>query len=921
MSFTSIQKLLLALSLVILTVPMFAQASQTVFSGTVSGDYGAVPVMTYLPGGEACNFYDGCTYYAPGYTAFPVPVKQIIDEDGTQYHASNPDSLTFGNGLYSSWNIHAGSSANQGQFKTGGKVCGLIDSTATASSWTNSSYNRPQDNKLVRWGDVSPFTVWQKANANDIGNSYIENLICKTNALPANTLSASPTRIDSGESSTLSFDVGPNALIQGTTCTASNFTVPTHTKTRLDNVPAEYDCDLEGNCTPRRWMPVAIDTSNPVQQEQDASASLTVSPTVTTTYTYSCTNGNGTTVRSATVTVDENLVPADATLSANPTSIAPSATSRLTWTSTNATSCSSSNIATGGATAGAVDVAPTTTTTYSVSCIGPGGSSAVKYATVTVTGQSDLSAGPVTPTTAIAGSAVTLSSTIANNGSVSTGAGFTSTFEIDADTNHTTVTTTLTNTSTTLASGATTPTTVSQNFPSAGIWYSRACADSTNAIVESNENNNCSPWVAVTVSAPSAPNLTAANITNTTATVGTPVTLSSLVSNSGNASTGTGFTNLFQTATDAAGTGAADIGTHTNGVLAASGSGNATLSYTFSSTGATYVRACADKSSAGNAGSITEDNEGDNCGAWSMVTVTGAQLPDLTAGTVSPTSATEDSPVTLSSTVLNIGSRATGGSFPNIFQIENGALIPANTSSSLAVGASSALSTSYTFTSAGTYRVRACVDNNSSWVGSIAESNEGNNCGEYTSIVVNACSGVGCSGYTGTLSCSASNGNPLVGQTVTFTATPGGGATGPYVWTASDGASGLGTNATASRTFSSPGTYAMNVSSATGANASCSPQVSVGCGVATATISASQTRVTKGSTSTLTIPALTGVDGTCTVKGPGVDRTLTATSCGVPATSFSTGAITTLSTYTLSCDGGENTANVIVNVIPGIQEF
>lgn len=302
------------------------------------------------------------------------------------------------------------------------------------------------------------------------------------------------------------------------------------------------------------------------------------------------------------------------------------------------------------------------------------------------------------------------------------------------------------------------------------------------------------------------------------------------------------------------------------------------------------------------------------------VTVTSAPQPDLTAGGVSPSSATEDSSVTLSSTVANSGS-ALAGAFPNIFQIENGAIITANTVSSLATGASASLSASYTFTSAGTYRVRACVDNNSSWAGSVTESNEGNNCGEYTTITVNACSGVGCTGYTGTLSCVVNNGSPLVGQTVTYTATPGAGATGPYIWTASDGVTGLGTSATASRTFPSPGTYTMNVSSATGANASCSPQVSVGCGVAAASISASPTRVTKGSTATLTVPSLSGVDGTCTVTGPGVSRTLTASGCAVPATSFPTAAINTLSTYTISCDGGETTAKVIVNVVPAFQEF
>jgi hypothetical protein len=69
-------------------------------------------------------------------------------------------------------------------------------------------------------------------------------------------------------------------------------------------------------------------------------------------------------------------------LSANPKSITAGQSSMLTWSSTNATSCTGSNFNT-SATAGSAAVAPTVTTSYSVKCTGDGGS-ASSLATVSV---------------------------------------------------------------------------------------------------------------------------------------------------------------------------------------------------------------------------------------------------------------------------------------------------------------------------------------------------------------------------------------------------------------------------------------------------------------------------------------------------------------------------------------------------------
>lgn len=104
--------------------------------------------------------------------------------------------------------------------------------------------------------------------------------------------------------------------------------------------------------------------------------------TATTTYTITCTNVNGNAVRAATVAV---IPPPTVTLFATPPSVPPSGgDTTLTWSVTDATSCT----ATGGWTgvksvAGGTEVVTVTqSTTYNLSCSGPSGSA---QASVTVT--------------------------------------------------------------------------------------------------------------------------------------------------------------------------------------------------------------------------------------------------------------------------------------------------------------------------------------------------------------------------------------------------------------------------------------------------------------------------------------------------------------------------------------------------------
>jgi len=85
-----------------------------------------------------------------------------------------------------------------------------------------------------------------------------------------------------------------------------------------------------------------------------------------------------------------------------------------------------------------------------------------------------------------------------------------------------------------------------------------------------------------------------------------------------------------------------------------------------------------------------------------------------------------------------------------------------------------------------------------------------------------------------------------------------------------------------------------------------------------ATITADKTRVHQGDSVNLSYHA-TGIDGSCTISGPGVSKTVNAASCTVSPATIPTPAISTQSTYTITC--GAATDSVIINVIPDFSEF
>lgn len=99
-----------------------------------------------------------------------------------------------------------------------------------------------------------------------------------------------------------------------------------------------------------------------------------------------------------------------ASLSASPSTISQGSSSALTWSSTNATSCAGTGFSTGNATSGTVSVSPSSTTTYSVTCTGTGGTSpqASKQVIVTSTVAAPVTTVSTSPSSIQTGESVTI---------------------------------------------------------------------------------------------------------------------------------------------------------------------------------------------------------------------------------------------------------------------------------------------------------------------------------------------------------------------------------------------------------------------------------------------------------------------------------------------------------------------------------
>ncbi|MEI7719765.1 MAG: CARDB domain-containing protein [bacterium] len=528
----------------------------------------------------------------------------------------------------------------------------------------------------------------QTGGLTNLGSSP-KSITCPT---PTATLSVSPTSIAYNGQATLTW-----SSTNATSCTAggpwSNASAPLggsgSTGALIANATYTLQCTGNGQTSALQSVTVGVGAApvNGVCAATHYSCSAGTSATTVegaSTYTWSCVGLNAGTTASC----SEAKPAPTATLAVSPTSVAYNGQATLTWSSTNATSCtaggpwSNASAPLGGTGSTGALIA---NATYTLQCTGNGQTSALQSVTVTTS--------PPLSCTSLWGGAA-----IANGDSV------------------------------------TAYHTASTIYPATCAQETRACGNGV--LSGSYTNQTCAVL---------QPDLIASTVIPNTAVAGSAVTLSATVTNRGTASTGASFSNFFQVATATNGGGTVtDLAPAVMSALAANASGATAKPYTFTTAGTYSVRACADKSSATDLGAIAESDETNNCGTWTNVVVTAAPASDLTTSAAQPTAAVVGNAVTLSATVTNRGTASTGASFSNFFQVAtatNGGgtvtdLAPA-VMSALAANASGATAKSYTFTAAGTYSVRACADKSSSAdPGAIAESDETNNCGTWTDVVI-----------------------------------------------------------------------------------------------------------------------------------------------------------------------------------------
>lgn len=292
-------------------------------NGYSGGAGGAPGSAGAAPGGGGGGGTDSCGYSGAGaagevYISWTDPVPPTCSVS----LSPNPSSYAYsGTPVTLSW---SSSNASQVYLDNIGWV-GTSGSTqvASQSSTDYSCYGYSSS-----YGDGS----WNSTNA---------TLTVNAPPSPTITISASPTSIQVGQSSTITATFAPGSGDQLTDDTV--------------------------NIGSTSVIPYSTQTTRTYQFTPSSAGTTTFLPYLMTGY-YSSWNTWGNSVN---VTVTDP--PPTATLSVSPASITQGGKATLSWSSTNATSCTGTNFTTAGATSGSTSVSPSQTTTYTGSCTGPGG--------------------------------------------------------------------------------------------------------------------------------------------------------------------------------------------------------------------------------------------------------------------------------------------------------------------------------------------------------------------------------------------------------------------------------------------------------------------------------------------------------------------------------------------------------------------
>ena len=306
---------------------------------------------------------------------------------------------------------------------------------------------------------------------------------------------------------------------------------------------------------------------------------------------------------------------------------------------------------------------------------------------------------------------------------------------------------------------------ISLNAPSTpGTYYYGACVDEVNG--ELDTQNNCSLAVTLTVGAAPAPDLVVdtPTVSESATAAGASFTLSATVRNQGAARSDSTTLRYYQSSDATITTGDTEVGTDSVFGLAASWSGDESISLNAPSTpGTYYYGACVDEV----AGELDTQN---NCSAAMKVTVGAAPAPDLVVDTptVSESAPAAGARFTLSATVRNQGAARSDSTTLRYYQSSDATITTGDTE----VGTDSVFGLAASWSgdesislnapsTPGTYYYGACVEGMSN------ESDTTNNCSPAVTVTVGAAPAPDLVVDTPTVSESA----PAVGARFTLSAT------------------------------------------------------------------------------------------------------------------------------------------------------
>ena len=328
-------------------------------------------------------------------------------------------------------------SASPTSITSGGSSTLTWTSTNAVSATLNGASVAVNGSQSVSPTSTTTYTFVSKSSSGATASAQA-TVTVGSSGPPAAGISASPTSIASGGSSTLTWSTtnAVSADLNGTTvalngsqtvspATSTTYRITAHSSTGATDwgqvtvtvttagISASPASIPSGGSSTLTWTSTNATSATLNGASVAVNGSRSVSPTSTTTYTFVATSSSGAHASAqTTVTVGSSGSPT-AGISANPTSIVSGSSSTLTWTSTNATSATLNGASV--AVNGSQSVSPTSTTTYNFVATGSSGTTASAQATITVTSGGPPTAGlSANPTSIVAGNSSTLTWTTTN---------------------------------------------------------------------------------------------------------------------------------------------------------------------------------------------------------------------------------------------------------------------------------------------------------------------------------------------------------------------------------------------------------------------------------------------------------------------------------------------------------------------------